>query len=457
MTHEIESLERGGWEALTGPSGAGFHDESGEVAIVVDRATAERPGEAEPYRARDVLGVRAAGRPLAIAPAPAVPGSRLRRRKTRLRRVRNLALFGLAALAVIVGGVWMFREQLAPFLGVNVDTGPGGRATLTVPPGYAASVFADGLANPRFADVSPDGVLFVAERGADRVVALPDENRDGRADAVAEVGAGYGSAHDLAFTDADTLLVAGEQTLWEVTLDELREVDRRPLVEGLPAGGFHTSKSVAVLRSGDVLLSIGSSCNVCREADERRATVQLLADGELRPWMTGLRNAVGLWVDPDTGRAWATNMGRDLLGDHEPPETLYELVDGTDAGWPRCHAGSLRDPEFGLDADACDGIAEPAATFPAHTAPLDLVVWEDHLVVALHGSWNSSVKVGYALWWIPWNGQPAGEPEPFATGFLPDGASDALGRPAGLAVGADGALYVSDDKAGFIYRIERDN
>ncbi len=102
--------------------------------------------------------------------------------------------------------------------------------------------------------------------------------------------------------------------------------------------------------------------------------------------MTGLRNAVGLWVDPDTGRAWATNMGRDLLGDDEPPETLYEVIQGADAGWPRCHAGSFRDPEFGTDADACDGVAQPVATFPAHTAPLDLVGWGDHVYVALHGS-----------------------------------------------------------------------
>ena len=82
--------------------------------------------------------------------------------------------------------------------------------------------------------------------------------------------------------------------------------------------------------------------------------------------------------------------------------------------------------------------------------------WDGHLVVALHGSWNSSVKVGYALWWMLWDGEPTGRPEPFATGFFPEGASAALGRPAGLAVGSDGALYVSDDKAGYVYRIVRD-
>ena len=146
------------------------------------------------------------------------------------------------------------------------------------------------------------------------------------------------------------------------------------------------------------------------------------------------------------------------MGDDLPPETIYELIDGADAGWSRCHAGTLPDPEFGTAADACDGVAQPVATFPAHTAPLALVGWGDHLYVALHGSWNSSIKVGYAVWRIPWSDEgPTGDPEPFATGFLPEGATDALGRPAGLAVGADGALYVSDDKAGYIYRIVSDD
>ena len=171
--------------------------------------------------------------------------------------------------------------------------------------------------------------------------------------------------------------------------------------------------------------------------------------------MIGLRNAVGMWVDPETGRPWATNMGRDRLGDERPPETLYELIDGADAGWPRCHAGTIRDPEFGTAAGACEGVATPAATFPrphgtaraggVGGAPRGRVPW----VVELLGQGGIFRVVAAVGRW------PAGEPEAFATGFLPDGAADALGRPAGLAVGADGALYVSDDKSGFIYRIAR--
>jgi glucose/arabinose dehydrogenase len=296
-----------------------------------------------------------------------------------MRRLRNLALFGIATVVVLVGLVWIFRAQLAPFLSVNVDSGAGGRAELVVPGGFVASVFAEGLSDPRFMDVSAEGVLFVAERGADRIVALPDGNEDGVADEIAEVGSGYGRAHDIEFTDDGALLVAGEAALYRVTLDGLADVDRQAL-QALPSGGRHNTKTV---------------------------------------------------------------------------ETLYEIVDGADAGWPRCHAGTIADPEFGTGAAACAGVAQPAATFPAHTAPLALLAWEDHVVIAFHGSWNSSVKVGYALWWLPWDGEPAGQAEPFVTGFLPDGATDALGRPAGLAIGGDGALYVSDDKAGIVYRIAR--
>lgn len=371
-----------------------------------------------------------------------------------MRRIRNLALAGVISLILVIGIAWIFRAQLSPFLGVSVDGGPGGLVEMELPDGYASAVFAEGLDGPRFLDVSPDGVLFVAERGPDRVVALPDTDGNGMADEVVEIGTGYGRANDLAFAPDGTLLVAGETALWAVTLDGLREADRRVVVDDLPVGGFHTTKSVDALPTGEILLSIGSSCNVCDEEDDRRASIQVAADDGMRPFMVGLRNAVGLWVDPDTGRAWATNMGRDFLGDHLPPETIYEIVDGADAGWPRCHAGTLPDPEFGTATDACGGVAAPVATFPAHTAPLGLVRWGDHLYVALHGSWNSSVKVGYAVWRIPWSGDgPSGAPEPFATGFLREGAADALGRPVGLAVGADGALYVSDDKAGYIYRI----
>src|SRR5688572_23881720 len=150
-----------------------------------------------------------------------------------MRRVRNLALFGIGAFAVLFGVGWILRAQLAPLWGVNLDAGAGGRAALQVPDGYQAAVFAEGLRGPRFMAAAPDGTLFIAERGADRVVALPDADGDGVADGIIEVGSGYGSAHDLAFTDDGRLLVAGEAALYEVVLDGLKETDRRTVASGL--------------------------------------------------------------------------------------------------------------------------------------------------------------------------------------------------------------------------------
>ena len=179
--------------------------------------------------------------------------------------------------------------------------------------------------------------------------------------------------------------------------------------------------------------------------------------------MRGLRNAVGVAVDPATGTAWATNNGRDMLGDDVPPETLYRVEEGANAGWPRCHAGTLVDPEFGDHARpdqrarwAATAWSAPAATFQAHMAPLGIAFWEGHAYIAFHGSWNRSTKVGYAVGRVPWSGAgPTGALEPFLAGFLDDASGDASGRPAGLVVGSDGALYVSDDKAGAIYRVTR--
>ena len=242
-------------------------------------------------------------------------------------------------------------------------------------------------------------MLIVAEPGADRVIALPDRDANGRADETIEVGRGFESAHSVAFEPDGGLLVAGETRLFRLTLDgDLREAARSVVLEGLTTGG-HSTRTVAVLPDGQLLLSAGSTCNVCVEADLRRAAISIVPTegGSSRVYMTGLRNAVGVWVDPATGRVWATNMGRDWLGNDQPPESVYEVVDGADAGWPRCHAGDLVDPEFG-GAGACDGVAEPAVTFWAHTAPLALLAWEGHLVIALHGSWNRSDKAGYASW-----------------------------------------------------------
>lgn len=177
-----------------------------------------------------------------------------------------------------------------------------------------------------------------------------------------------------------------------------------------------------------------------------------------------MRNAVGLALNPVTGDVWATNNGRDLLGNDQPLETVYVLREGADAGWPRCHAGSLVDPEFG-STTACDGVANPVITDTAHSAPLGITFYsasmfpEDYrgdLFIAYHGSWNRTPPTGYKVVRVPIeDGKVAGEPLDFATGWLEqDGSS--TGRPVGVVVASDGALLISDDKAGVVYRLSYD-
>jgi glucose/arabinose dehydrogenase len=379
-----------------------------------------------------------------------------------MRRLLRLTVFTIIASIVVVALVWTLRGRLLAPFGVSFDTGAARQTALVLPEGFTSNVFASGLAGPRFMAVSPQGTLFVAEPGADRVVALPDADGDGRADERLVVGTGYDAAHSLAFEADGSLLVAGGSMLYRLRLDAGSAEAERQALLALPGGGSHSTRTIVVAPDGALLVSVGSSCNACWETDARRAAI-LRAKPDGSSWqvhMRGLRNAVGVAVDPDTGAVWATNNGRDLMGDDLPPETLYHVLDGADAGWPRCHAGSIPDPELGDEPDpvsglvGCDGVVGPAAIFQAHAAPLGITFWRDHAVIAFHGSWNRSSKVGYEVLWLPWEDGPAELAEVLVGGFLDAGSGDASGRPAGVIVGADGALYISDDKGGYIYRIE---
>jgi glucose/arabinose dehydrogenase len=238
---------------------------------------------------------------------------------------------------------------------------------------------------------------------------------------------------------------------------------RATVADVYPTGG-HSTRTVAFLLDGRMVVPVGSSCNVCREEDERRAAILVYdgADGGgERVLASGLRNAVGLAVHPQSGQLWASNNGRDFMGDDLPPETIYVVRDGADYGWPSCHNGDIVDPDLG-SAGACQGVEEPVVEMQAHSAPLGLTfytgemfprAYRGDLFIAFHGSWNRSVPTGYKVVRLDFvDGQPADEVVDFVSGWLQEDGS-AGGRPVDVLVGADGALYVSDDKGGFIYRI----
>ncbi len=370
----------------------------------------------------------------------------------------------MAVLLLILG--FVLYQAISSRFNFRPTLGSGGQATLELPPGFEANVFAEGLAGPRFIAFGPDDNLYVAERGANRIVMLPDDDGDGLADSIRIFAEGLNQPHSLVYHQ-DAWYVGLPNGI--VRMDDAAAdgtLDLAPaMVASLPDSGSHRTRTVEFLPDGRMVVSVGSTCNACFEDDPRRATV-LVYDGPEGTgeaiYASGLRNAVGLAIHPKTGELWATNNGRDLMGDDLPPDTIHIVKEGVDHGWPRCHGGNILDPEFG-GLGACEGVEQALVDLQAHSAPLGLVFYtgdqfpaeyRGDLFVAYHGSWNRSVPTGYKVVRIPLNGSDlAGPVEDFVAGWLDESTGQASGRPVGLAVGPDGSLFVSDDKGGIIYRI----
>jgi glucose/arabinose dehydrogenase len=379
-------------------------------------------------------------------------------------RRTQIALISAALIAVLLTiGAFTQRELIKSLLtGTYFVPTEAGDANLTLPADFRADVFASGLDAPRFMTVGPDGALLVTERGSGNIVALRDPNHSGIATEKTVIASGLKQPTSVDYVDGK-VYVGETSRITRFNLDSALNVsDKTTLIPNLPDSGQHTTRTVLVGPDGKLYVAVGSSCNVCNESDPRRAAVWVYQpDGSGgRLYSKGLRNAVGLAVNPWNKQVWATNNGRDLMGDDTPPETVNALRDGADFGWPRCHAGDVIDPDFGM-AGSCDGVAQPLVKMQAHSAPLGLAFYQGDgfpaqyrgLFVAFHGSWNRSVPTGYKVVFIPLdgNGTVSGPPQDFASGWLVSGK--ALGRPVGLTVGADGSLYVSDDTGGRIYRI----
>jgi glucose/arabinose dehydrogenase len=333
-----------------------------------------------------------------------------------------------------------------------------------LPPGFGISMFAAALSGPRMMALGPDGELYVAERGAGRIVRLPDRDDDGVADDVEVVATDLQAPSSIAFYENGSLYVGETTRILRLSARDEDGVfqEREVIVDGLPSGGHNTR---TVLFSPDwstLFISVGSSCNVCIEEDERRATVvRYDPDGNGEEiFARGLRNAVGITFRPGTDELWATCNGRDWLGDDLPPETVYAVHERDDAGWPYCHSGRIVDPDFGQD-DSCDGVLAPVIEMQAHSAPLGLTFYtgeqfpEEYqldLFIAFHGSWNRTTPTGYKVVRVPMRDGIPGPVEDFASGWLRDSGTS-WGRPVDVLTGPDGSLFISDDGAGVIYRV----
>ncbi len=341
---------------------------------------------------------------------------------------------------------------------------------LKAPPGFHIAVFAEDIDGARMMAFTPGGVLLVSESGEGKVVALPDPKHTGKAERTVTVLEGLNEPHGLAFYEGK-LYVAENDRVRSYDWDEanLRATNPKMLTT-LPTGGGHSTRSI-LFHDGKMYVSAGSSCNVCVEKDPRRATVmEFNPDGSgQKIFAKGLRNAVGLAVNPKTNTVWVTVNGRDWLGDNLPPETIYDLgKDGGDGGWPYCYGDRVPDVNFtGPGDNRCQSVLEPKVQMQAHSAPLGLAFYEgtqfpaeyqNNIFVAFHGSWNRSVPTGYKVVRVKLDekGQPIGGAQDFITGWLAPGETAKgrwMGRPVGIVFGGDGSMYVTDDAAGVVYRI----
>jgi len=343
---------------------------------------------------------------------------------------------------------------------------------LKLPPGFAISIFAQGLGSPRVLAQDPGGTLLASIPAQGRVVALPDKNQDGVADGVVTVAQGLDRPHGMIFRRENgktRLYLAEVEQLAVYDYDEnnFKATNRRKIAD-LPPGGRHFTRTMVFLPrpDGRLLISVGSSCDTCVEKDWRHAKVLAAnPDGSnLKPFASGLRNAVFMALNPRTGQVWATEMGRDFLGDDLPPDEINVLQEGKNYGWPYCYGQQVHDDQFdpqGAKKDFCQETVPAYIDLPAHSAPLGLAFfpaegwppeYRHNLLVAYHGSWNRSVPTGYKVvrFKLDDKGNYPGV-EDFITGWLT--AQGALGRPVDIVIKNNGEIYISDDKAGVVYRV----
>ncbi len=407
-------------------------------------------------------------------------------------RAISIRIILTTALVILLGGSLIWASiQLYPYASTlinnkhlilaniwfsDTNSTPHEELPLTVPPGFNITVFADGIEGARGLYYTPFG-LVVSSPKLGEVYLLKDLNGDGIADHTRVL---------LKDLNRPSGITANQQWLFIAETDAIVQIDIALLagetepswhrIASIPGGGDHWRRTIGIGPDQQLYVSVGSTCNVCIEANPQRATILRFSPdgGDAEIIATGIRNSAGFDWDPMDQQLYATENGRDWLGDDLPQDELLRIQQGGFYGWPFTHGGrptqsdaqdsydwqGLKDPSFGDHPNAHQQTSiPPVHSFRAHNAPLGIRfnrstnLPEKYLhsaFVALHGSWNRDRPDGYKVVVLLWTEQGIVE-ENFVSGFLsPDGKI--IGRPAELTQAPDGDLYISDDFRGRIYR-----
>lgn len=335
---------------------------------------------------------------------------------------------------------------------------------IQLPAGFAIDVFSEEVPGARSLARSPKGIIYVGTRREGRVYALVDREGDGRADQVFTVARGLTQPNGVAWRDGSLYVAEISRVLRFDGIDERLSDPPEPKVvtADYPRDGHHGWKFIRFGPDGWLYVPVGAPCNICESENPIYASItRIKPDGSGREiFARGIRNTVGFDWHPQSRELWFTDNGRDWMGDNRPPDELNRAPRaGLHFGYPYCHGRDIKDSEFG-DKRACSEFVPPVQELGPHVAALGMrfytgtmfpAEYRNQIFIAEHGSWNRSEPIGYRVMLVRLQGEKAVSYEPFAQGWLHNGR--VWGRPVDVEVMPDGALLVSDDEAGAIYRI----
>ncbi|OUJ71188.1 PQQ-dependent sugar dehydrogenase [Hymenobacter crusticola] len=342
-------------------------------------------------------------------------------------------------------------------------------ASLKVPAGFTVTKYVDGLDMPRMLAVAPNGDVYVSNRVKGTITLIRDANKDGKAELTKQV-AQRAHLHGLALKD-NKLYIAAIREVYVADVQKDGTLGTlKTLYKDLPDAGQHANRTLHFGPDGKLYLSVGSTCNACDEDNPENATLlQINTDGSGRRVVArGLRNTIGFDWHPTTKALYGMDHGIDWLGDEDQQEEFNQIKDGAHYGWPSIIADGkhypANKPKSGDSYEQFDAKTQrPLLLYKAHSAPLGLIFYngaqfpaeyKNDAFVTMHGSWNRAQPSGYKIVRVRFNAQ--GQPqqfEDFLTGFLVENDKSEFGRPCSIVQAPDGALLVSDDDNGVIYRV----
>jgi glucose/arabinose dehydrogenase len=339
-------------------------------------------------------------------------------------------------------------------------------SSIKLPKGFSISVFAE-VDNARSLAISPSGTVFVGNRDGDKVYAVKDVDGDGKADKKWVIASKLNMPNGVAFKDGNLYVAEVSRIHKFANIESKLDApgNSQVIYDKYPTETHHGWKYIAFGPDGKLYIPVGAPCNICESKDPIYASItRMNADGTgLEVFAHGVRNSVGFTWHPVTKNMWFTDNGRDMLGDDMPPCELNMVTQaGQHFGYPYCHGGTIKDPEFG-DKKPCSDFVKPRVNLGAHVAPLGLKFYagnmfpeeyKNGLIIAEHGSWNRSKKSGYQLVFVKedLSGKTISHTS-FATGWLDETSQKVWGRPVDVLILKDGSMLVSDDQANVIYRI----